>query len=131
MILAADPGSSGVVAAVGDGMGGHPGAAAAPAMCRRSSSAGGSVWKRERPCRFLGGGRLTGKIGQLSVGALNIQTDDEPTVGAPATNFTVIRLKRDILRRSRIGGIYTRRSASLEGGWLERSLRARRGLLVL
>ena len=64
---------------------------------------------------ILGGGRVTGKVGQLSVGALNIQTDDEPTVGALATNFTVIRLKQDILRRSRIGGIYTRRSVSLEG----------------
>ncbi len=64
---------------------------------------------------ILGGGRLTGKIGQLSVGALNIQTDDEPTVGALATNFTVIRLKQDILRRSRIGGIYTRRSVSRKG----------------
>ena len=64
---------------------------------------------------ILGGGRLTGKVGQLSVGALNIQTDDEPTVGALATNFTVIRLKQDILRRSRIGGIYTRRSVSRKG----------------
>ena len=64
---------------------------------------------------ILGGGRLTGKVGPLSVGALNIQTDDEPAVGALATNFTVIRLKQDILRRSRVGGIYTRRSMSLEG----------------
>ena len=63
---------------------------------------------------IIGGGRLTGKAGQLSVGALNIQTDDEPSVDALATNFTVVRLKQDILRRSRIGGIYTRRSVSLE-----------------
>jgi hypothetical protein len=64
---------------------------------------------------ILGGGRLTGKVGALSVGALNIQTDDEPTVNAQATNFTVLRLKQDVLRRSRIGGIYTRRSVSLDG----------------
>ena len=64
---------------------------------------------------ILGGGRLTGKIGQFSVGALNIQTDDAPGVEALATNFTVVRLKRDILRRSRVGGMYTRRSVSLEG----------------
>ena len=64
---------------------------------------------------ILGGGRLTGKVGLFSVGALNIQTNDEPAVDAPATNFTVVRLKRDILRRSRIGGMYTRRSVSSSG----------------
>ena len=64
---------------------------------------------------IIGGGRLTGKLGGLSVGALNIQTGDVPTVDALPTNFTVVRLKQDILRRSRIGGIYTRRSVSLEG----------------
>ena len=64
---------------------------------------------------ILGGARLTGKVGPMNVGVLNIQTDDAPAVGAMTTNFTVIRLKQDILRRSRIGGIYTRRSVSLEG----------------
>ena len=56
------------------------------------------------------GGRLTGKAGRYSVGLLNIQTDDEPDIGAPSTNFSVVRLKRDILRRSYIGVIGTRRS---------------------
>ena len=64
---------------------------------------------------IIGGGRLTGKVGPFSIGVLNIQTDDEASVGAQATNFTVVRLKRDILRRSRIGGMYTRRSVSVEG----------------
>ena len=59
------------------------------------------------------GGRLTGKVGRMSVGALNIQTGDEADVGALATNFTVLRMKADVLRRSRIGGIYTRRSTSI------------------
>ena len=58
-----------------------------------------------------GGGRLTGKAGDFTIGALNIQTDDALGVDASATNFTVLRLKRDILRRSRIGGIFTGRSA--------------------
>ena len=62
-----------------------------------------------------GGGRMTGKVGPFSIGALNLQTNDEPSVEALATNFTVVRLKRDILRRSRVGGVYTRRSVSLEG----------------
>ena len=62
-----------------------------------------------------GGGRLTGKAGKFSVGALNIQTDDAPSAAAVATNFTVLRVKRDILRRSRIGGIFTGRTVSTAG----------------
>ncbi len=64
---------------------------------------------------ILGGGRLTGKIGQFSVGAVNIQTDEAASIGAQSTNFTVLRVKRDILRRSRIGGIFTSRSVSTLG----------------
>ena len=64
---------------------------------------------------ILGGGRLTGKTGAFSVGAVNIQTDDAPNVGAQATNFTVLRVKRDILRRSTIGAIFTGRSVSATG----------------
>ena len=80
---------------------------------------------------ILGGGRLTGKAGRFSIGALNIQTGDSAdtagapstnqtgdsadTAGAPSTNFTVLRVKRDILRRSRIGGIFTRRSVAVDG----------------
>src|SRR5439155_4714102 len=64
---------------------------------------------------ILAGGRLTGKVGKFSVGALNIQTNDAAGAGAVATNFTVLRIKRDILRRSRLGGIFTRRSVSTVG----------------
>ena len=64
---------------------------------------------------ILAGGRLTGKIGAFDVAALNIQTDDELLSGAQTTNFTVLRVKRDILRRSTIGGIFTNRSVSLLG----------------
>ena len=64
---------------------------------------------------ILGGGRLTGKAGKFSIGAVNIQTDDAPNVGAASTNFTVLRVRRDILRRSRIGGIFTGRSVSTTG----------------
>ena len=62
-----------------------------------------------------GGGRLTGKAGPFSVGLLNVQTGAVPTAGVEATNFTVVRIKRDVLRRSSIGGIFTRRSVSAEG----------------
>ncbi len=64
---------------------------------------------------IVGGGRLTGKIGAFDVGALNIQTDDEVLADAEMTNFTVVRLKRDILRRSSLGAIFTNRSLSLAG----------------
>ena len=64
---------------------------------------------------ILGGGRLTGKAGDFTVGALNIQTDDALSGAAASTNFTVMRIKRDILRRSQIGGIFTGRSVSTKG----------------
>lgn len=56
------------------------------------------------------GGRLTGKAGRYSVGLLDIQTDDSPVAAEPPTNFGVVRLKRDILRRSYIGFIGSHRS---------------------
>jgi len=61
---------------------------------------------------ILAGGRLSGKAEKFSIGVLNIQTEDQPRAGAVATNFSVVRVKRDILRRSRIGGIFTNRSVS-------------------
>ncbi len=64
---------------------------------------------------ILGGGRVTGKIGAFDVGALSIQTDDEAISGAEMTNFTVVRVKRDILRRSSVGALFTNRSVSLAG----------------
>lgn len=56
------------------------------------------------------GGRLTGKIGAFGVGVMNIQAGDEDGSKSPATNFSVVRVKRDILRRSTIGAIVTNRS---------------------
>jgi hypothetical protein len=56
------------------------------------------------------GGRLTGKAGRYSIGLLDIRTDDVPAAQVRATNFGVVRLKRDILRRSYIGVIGTHRS---------------------
>ena len=64
---------------------------------------------------ILGGGRVTGKVGRFDVGALNIQTDDQQISGAESTNFTVVRVRRDILRRSGVGAMFTNRSISLVG----------------
>jgi hypothetical protein len=58
------------------------------------------------------GGRLSGRAGPYSVGALNIQSGDEPAVGARPTNFSVARVRRDILRKSTIGALFTNRSES-------------------
>ena len=63
---------------------------------------------------ILAGGRVTGRAGAYSVGLLNIQTGDSATADAISTNFSVVRLKRDILRRSNVGVIYTRRSQLLD-----------------
>ncbi|MYD72341.1 MAG: carbohydrate binding family 9 domain-containing protein [Acidobacteria bacterium] len=75
---------------------------------RRIGLQGGSI------VPIVGGGRVTGKVGAFDVGAINMQAD---SVGqsVAATNFTVVRLKRDILRRSSVGAIFTNRSVALEG----------------
>ena len=61
------------------------------------------------------GGRLSGRVGTFGVGVLSIQTDDVPKAGAVATNFTVVRLRRDVLRRSSVGALFTRRSVATRG----------------
>ena len=58
------------------------------------------------------GGRLTGRVGRFSVGALNIRTGGQPSTGSAATSFTVVRVKRDVLRRSSVGALVARRSVS-------------------
>jgi len=64
---------------------------------------------------ILAGGRLTGRAGRYTVGALNIETEAAPRAGAAATNFSVVRLRRDILRRSAVGLLSTHRSPQLAG----------------
>jgi hypothetical protein len=66
------------------------------------------------PVPILAGGRVTGKAGPLSFGTLNVQT--ESIGGVPETNFSVVRVKSDVLRRSTIGALFTNRSRSLSGG---------------
>ena len=66
---------------------------------------------------ILGGGRVSGKAGRFNVGVLNMQTDQfEDAV--PSTNFTVMRVSRDLPNRSSIGGIFTNRleTGGLSGG---------------
>ena len=65
-----------------------------------------------RTVPILGGARLTGKFGRYTIGLIDIQTDDAVDAGALATNFGVVRLRRDIFRRSAVGVLFTGRSQS-------------------
>ena len=64
------------------------------------------------------GGRVTGKVGPWASGLMNIQAGREdaslPNPTDP-TNFTVVRLKRDVLRRSAVGVMATNRSLAANG----------------
>ena len=53
---------------------------------------------------LLAGTRLTGRVGGWSVGALNIQQREQDL--SPSTNFTALRLRRDILANSDIGVMF-------------------------
>ncbi len=61
------------------------------------------------PAPIIGGGRVLGRAGPWQVGALSMQTDDVLATKAPSTNFSVVRVNRDILSRSRLGLIATQR----------------------
>ncbi len=55
------------------------------------------------------GGRVTGKAGPFDIGLLNIQTGEKESAEAVPTNFSVLRIKRNIFRSSSIGVIATGR----------------------
>jgi hypothetical protein len=61
------------------------------------------------------GGRMTGRLGRYSLGVLGMRTDEEVKSGARPTNFSVVRLKRDLLRRSSVGVLFTGRSVGQSG----------------
>ena len=63
------------------------------------------------------GGRLTGRVGRVTLGALSVRTGDVDASNAQQsriepTAFTVLRAKRDILRRSNVGAMVTHRTAT-------------------
>ncbi|MDR0786316.1 MAG: carbohydrate binding family 9 domain-containing protein [Gemmatimonadota bacterium] len=65
------------------------------------------------PLKVLGGGRLTGKVGSFDVGLLSVQTAEDRQVGAPNTNFSVLRVKRDLFGRSNVGVLLQNRTESV------------------
>lgn len=78
---------------------------------------------REVP--IMAGGRVTGTLGKTAFGVMNMETGYESASGLPSsacaapfatctprTNFSVVRVRRDVLRRSNVGVIFTNRSNS-------------------
>ncbi len=59
---------------------------------------------------LLGGGRLTGRMGRYVIGLIDIASREDTATASPQTNFSVVRVKRDILRRSSVGVMATHRS---------------------
>ncbi|MGE3277272.1 MAG: DUF5916 domain-containing protein [Vicinamibacterales bacterium] len=62
------------------------------------------------PVRLLGGARLSGRQGRTTVGAMSLQVDAQ--ADTPSQNFTVLRVKRDVLARSSVGAVFT----NVQGG---------------
>ena len=69
--------------------------------------------RNEVPIRA--GSRVTGRAGAFTLGLLNVQTGEDTSLEAQSTNFSVVRIRRDIFRRSSIGFMGTNRSVSLAG----------------
>ena len=85
---------------------------------RSCSTAGASGSTADRVVPLDVGGRVTGRVGRYTLGLLSTQTGaEDETLALPArsTNFSVVRLRRDILRRSSIGLIAAGRSVA-QGG---------------
>jgi hypothetical protein len=66
------------------------------------------------------GAKITGKVGSHSVGFLQVQTrklgDGSSGFGVPRQQFTVARVKRDILERSYIGAMFVNRQGATSTG---------------
>src|SRR3989441_3459818 len=77
------------------------------------------------PVPIIGGAKVTGKIKGFTVGFINMQTRSlkfqASTSGSaarpdePGSNFTVIRIKRDVFERSNVGAIFTNRMSGKPG----------------
>ena len=59
------------------------------------------------------GGRLFGKVGAFDVGAMNIRTGTQEALDLESTDFTVLRLRRDVFARGSIGMLFANRSRSV------------------
>ena len=69
------------------------------------------------PIDILGGARLSGKVGSWNVGVMDMQTREATSkrtglLIAPANNFGVARVQREIGKRSNVGAIFVNRQAT-------------------
>ena len=62
-----------------------------------------------QPVPILGGARLTGKTGRHNIAVMNLQTQE--AFGNLGENFLVGRYSRDILARSKVGGLLVNKEA--------------------
>jgi hypothetical protein len=60
------------------------------------------------------GGRLIGRAGPYTIGAFTMRAEESAKADAPATTFSVVRARRNVLRRSAIGVLATQRSPSTD-----------------
>jgi len=107
----------------GGGGGGGGGRGAGPLSLFYSRRIGLSSGGQAVP--ILGGGRVTGNPGAYTVGLLNIETD--ATISAagdsvPRANYTVARIKRNVLNSSSIGVIALNRQGLVGENDYNRSL---------
>ncbi len=65
---------------------------------------------------IVGGGRLSGKAAGFNVGLLHIRTDGVDGL-APATDYQVARVARELPNRSRVGGAFLRRASDVTNDW--------------
>ena len=68
--------------------------------------------------RFLLGGNAAGfTLGALTMWENDLSTvdDDDQSVTLPQTNYTVVRVRKDILRKSDIGGLFINKDSAGEG----------------
>ncbi|MFQ5790284.1 MAG: DUF5916 domain-containing protein, partial [Acidobacteriota bacterium] len=66
------------------------------------------------PIPIVAGGRLTGSLAGLSLGALTVQT--EGLDHAPANNYSVIRVRKNVFATSDIGAIFMSRQSTDNAG---------------
>ena len=75
----------------------------------------------KQPVPILLGNKLAGKAGKTSIGALNVLTDAAllaDSTRVERSNFSVLRVKRDVLARSNVGAIFVNKQTRIPGsGW--------------
>ncbi len=65
---------------------------------------------------IYGGVRLLGKTGNTHIGVLTMQTAAKETI--PTTNYTVLRVKQDVLARSFVGAIVTGKNGGANNNYV-------------